>query len=220
MAETLDQILSIEDLKGELRIPDRVTSMDSTLESQRLTAVNFVSQHIGVPLLDRAETVNSIRPEDPEHPLVLRVRGVRSVARVDLWTPAGELRLAPNQRYNAGDLGRLVASHDRFYLWPPVGGWPEILQGSFIEVTVIRGLDFSDHEHEHMALRHAVVLVCRQLFDGYTQIRPTEAFFSIIEPFVKVVTSDTGIPAALSGYILTEAGDFLTAESGDRLVWE
>ena len=52
-----------------------------------------------------------------------------------------------------------------------------MLPNSLIELIVVRGMNAP------AALEAAVVLCVRQLYDGYRDIRPTEAFYALIEPF-------------------------------------
>ena len=52
-----------------------------------------------------------------------------------------------------------------------------VLDNSQIEIVVTRGMTTPP------ALRSAVVLCVRQLYDGYREIRPTEAFYALIDPW-------------------------------------
>ena len=65
-------------------------------------------------------------------------------------------------------------------IYPPTSGWPVVRENSLIEVVVTRGMNTPP------ALRSAVVLCVRQLYDGYREIRPTEAFWAMLEPWRSV----------------------------------
>ena len=82
------------------------------------------------------------------------------------------------------------------------------------------------------ALRSAAVLLVRQLYNGYREIRPTEAFFALIDPFrniagvfkasprviVDPTTSDHARFFGWSDDRLIEAADFSGAATSDSNV--
>ena len=74
-------------------------------------------------------------------------------------------------------LGRLEQGKGGFVIYPPIAGWPEVLADSLIELLVVRGMNAPP------ALLAAVVLCVRQLYNGHRDIRPTEAFWALIDPF-------------------------------------
>ena len=176
MATNALDVVSLATMKSELRIPAAEISHDVLLTGQIAAAVSFVSRHLRVPLLDRAEVFGCSRPSYAATPIILPTVGVRSVNSVKYWLPDGSLREAPGGTIAVDTLGRLV-DHCGFVIYPPADGWPVILANSLIEIVVTRGMDTPP------ALRSAVVLCVRQFYDGYREIRPTEAFYALMRPY-------------------------------------
>ena len=176
MAANALDIVSLAMMKSELRIPAAEVSHDTLLTSQIQNAVSFVSRPLRVPLLDRAEGFRCSRPSYSATPIILPTDGVRSVGSIKYWLPDGSLREAPGGTIALDTLGRLV-DYCGFVIYPPADGWPAVLDGSLIEIVVTRGMDTPP------ALRSAVVLCVRQLYDGYREIRPTEAFYALMSPY-------------------------------------
>ena len=176
MAANALDIVSLATMKDELRIPAAEVSHDVLLTGQIAAAVSFVSRPLRVPLLDRAEGFRCSRPSYAATPIILPTDGVRSVSSVKYWTAAGSLREAPDGTIVVGTLGRLV-EYCGFVIYPPASGWPLVLDNSHIEIVVTRGMDTPP------ALRSAVVLCVRQFYDGYREIRPTEAFYALMRPY-------------------------------------
>ena len=176
MARTALDIVSLAMMKAELRIPAAEIEHNTLLTGQIAAAVSFVSRHLRAPLLDRVEVFRCWRPGDSTAPIVLPTGSVRYVGSVKYWTPGRALREAPDGAIDVDTLGRVVALSG-FQIYPPVGGWPLVLGGSLIEIMLTRGMDTPP------ALRAAVVLCVRQLYDGYREIRPTEAFYGMLRPY-------------------------------------
>ena len=181
MNSALD-VVSLDLIKDELRIPDGVTTQDNLLQTQIEAAVSFVSHGLRGPLVDQDEKYY-LQPPAMDSPLIFASPELKSISGIKYWSPSGSLRLDPDGAIAPGDLGRL--HKERFdrqthSVYGPVAGWPETLHDSLIELTVVRGMDITP---ETAALRSAVILGIRQLYDGYREIRPTEAFMRIVEPF-------------------------------------
>ena len=179
MATDALDVLSLEMVKAELRIPQSETQHDELLTSHVAAGVAFVSKYLRAPLLDRAEGFRCFRPGDSA-PIVLPTNNVRSVSSVRYWTVSGgSLEAAPDGMIPVGSLGRRV-QHGGYVIYPPTSGWPVVLANSLIEIVVTRGMNTPP------ALRSAVALCVRQLYDGYREIRPKEAFWAMIEPWRSV----------------------------------
>lgn len=190
MAATALDVLSLERLKHELRIDPTETSQDSTLIGQIQASVSHVAQSVTVPLLDRTETLY-VRQSPSDRPAFLRATYVKQVSAVRYWTPDGALRLPANASIALADLGRQQPSFTNsaglrlgealgLWVWPPADGWPPVLSGSCFEFDILRGLDIGPEEE---ALVQAVILCCRQLYDGREEIRPTTAYKQFIKPW-------------------------------------
>ena len=176
MATDALDIVSLATMKDELRIPLAETSHDLLLSGQIAASVSFVSRFLRVPLLDRAVTFRCSRPSSAPTPLILSTDGVRSISSVKYWTAAGSLREAPDGTIAVGTLGRQV-EYCGYVIYPPAGGWPLVLDNSLIEIGVTRGQDTPE------ALRAAVVLCVRQIYDGHRRIGTTAAFYALVRPF-------------------------------------
>ena len=179
MATDALDVLSLELLKYELRLPQSEVEHDALLTAQTSAAVAFVSKYLPAPLLDRAEGFRCFRPGDPVAPIVLPTDNVRAVTSASYWTANGSLLDAPDGVVAVGTLGRTLDSGG-FVIYPPVTGWPEVLDNSKMVIVVKRGMDTPP------ALRSAVMLCVRQLYDGYREIRPREAFWAMLEPWRSV----------------------------------
>ena len=165
-----------------LRVLHPLDTQTDLLKNQIEAAVSFVSHGLKGPLVDRTEKYY-LPPPSGEEPLIFASPMMKSVTEIRYWSPSGSLRLDPDGAIAPGDLGRL---HKERYDWqthsvyPPAAGWPETLSNSLFELKVVRGLDITP---ETAALRSAVILCVRQLYDGYREIRPTEAFMRITAPY-------------------------------------
>ena len=161
MNSALD-VVTIDLIKDELRIPDGVTSQDNLLQNQIEAAVSFVSHGLRGPLVDQDEKYY-LQPPAMDSPLIFASPAFKEISGIKYWSPSGSLRLDPDGAIAPGDLGRL---HKERYDWqthsvyPPSAGWPETLHDSLIELTVVRGMDITP---ESAALRTAVILCVRQL---------------------------------------------------------
>ena len=176
MAVNALDIVSLATMKSELRIENE-TAHDILLTGQIASAVSFVSAPLRAPLLDRAEGFRCWRPSDPKHPIVIPTTNVRRVSSLQYWATDGNLGAYPSGSIDVSTLGRLQQSEGGFAIYPPVTGWPVVLDNSLIEIVLIRGLTTPP------ALRSAVMLCVRQLYDGYREIRSTEAFWAMLEPW-------------------------------------
>ena len=160
MADTALDVLPLADLKQELRID--TDDFDSRLTRNIESAVAFVAREIGFPLIDRVESIRCWRPATTE-PLCIRgERVVEEVGDVSYWTPAGELRADPDGTVAAADLGRVDIQPNRLTIYPPAAGWPEILDGSWLLVSLTRAFPADDWPD----VRHAVILTCRAFYNA------------------------------------------------------
>ena len=182
MAASATDVISVARIKDELRIPAGTDSQDDLIQNQIEAAVSFVSSVLRAPMVDRDERY-FLPPVTGDGALIFASPMLKSITEIKYWTSGGSLRLDPDGTIQAADLGRL---HFGRYDWqthsqfPPAVGWPQTLADSLLEIKVVRGMDITPGT---AALRSAVVLCVRQLYDGYRQIRPTEAFLQIVKPF-------------------------------------
>ena len=188
MAAAGTDIVSLNEIKTELRLGGDTdgsraayTERDDLLTAQIDAAVSFVSKSISSPLVDVTETLH-IPPQQGVLALWFPARHVKSLGDpIRYWSPSGALRDEPDGTIAVSDLGRRFQRTEHMYeIWPPADGWPETLGNSLLQIQLKRGLDLDDTTQ---ALKQAVILCVRQLFDGYREIRPTEAFYALITPW-------------------------------------
>ncbi len=189
MAKMATDLVSIDRLKQELRLGGATAESraafqehDALLAAQIDAAVSFVAREIDAPLVETTQTLY-VQPATGQHPLVFDVRALKRVSRFQYWSLSGALRQAPDGSIRVQDLGRLVLAGFRggsHGLYPPATGWPAVRAGSLFRLEVARGLEMTE---QTMALRQAIVLCVRQLYDGYGEIRPTAAFYALIQPW-------------------------------------
>ena len=74
-------------------------------------------------------------------------------------------------------MGRHGKAGDAYVVYPPSTGWPEVLSNSKIEFVLQQGVDMTAASR---AIAQAVILLVRQLYDGYREIRKTEAFYALL----------------------------------------
>ena len=181
MAATPVDVVSLEAMKLELRIEPDETDHDAMLTAQIGAAVSFVGRAIKEPLVDVTDTLKCPRPSG-DAAVVLYASAITAVTSVRYWTTDGSLRAAPDGTVDIATLGRREA-FDRGRCtrqYPPADGWPETLSSSRVWFDVTRGFVLED---KHESIKQAIILCVRQLYDGSIQIRPTEAFFSFIDPW-------------------------------------
>ena len=180
MPSTALEVLSLADAKAQLRVT--VDDHDALITGHIEAAVDFVAKKTHIPLLDETYTVDVERPVS-DRPMVfgwgvLDIMGVISVA---YWEPTQELREAPTGSIDVADLGRLDYMRnytgDRWYLWPPAAGWPEVLGNSLIKLELKRSVT-----DVPPGLRTAVLLAVRQLYEGFYEIRMTNTMFTFMKP--------------------------------------
>jgi len=191
VAEAVD-IVSLDQVKTELRLGGDTTASrttfsahDDLLTQHIQAAVSFVEGETGLVLLNRQEIQLFRGPAGSlEWPLVLEdVRDIVSVDRIRYWTPSASLSGGPDGNIPSDSL-RLVTRQAGWMfhpvVYPPADGWPAVRKGSKFEVQFTTGRAIADIPP---AVISGIVLCIRQLYDGYREIRPTEAFYSLIRPW-------------------------------------
>ena len=182
------EVVSVADIKAELRITD-YNGHDSLLSNQIAAAVSFVSRSTTRTILEETRKVQCLLPLTLT-PIRLRLFDIISVEAFKYWSADGALRDDTDGTLEVDDLGRRgyldpTAPVPRYEIWPPADGWPEALPASRAQITLKFGID--DAADIPPSLRQAVILGVRQLYDGYREIRPTEAFYALIAPWRRFV---------------------------------
>lgn len=158
--------LPLATAKSELRVHEANTDMDDVIGGQIVAAVSIIENDASVPLTDQTITVPACGKGTS--PLYLgRISAPQDVVKVAYWTPGAGRGMPPDGDVQTADLGRFAAdpyargSSKVMCLYPPVAGWPAADRDEFL-VDVSRGLRAADHP----ALRQAIILMVRHLFDG------------------------------------------------------
>ncbi len=174
------EVVSLAQIKAELRLDADDTSQDDLLTQQVGAAVEFISGVIDRPILAESKVLYCPPPvAGSKAPLYIRGDSLTGISSIKYWTADGELRSEPDGTIEPADLGRFVSGHvSPNAIYPPVTGWPAALQGSCYEVNATR--QFTRYA---MGLPQAVILCVRQFYNGYREIRPTEAFYALIEQY-------------------------------------
>ena len=171
MASSADDILTVDELKEELRIPASSTAQDDLLQRHIDSAISFISHGQPAPLLDASTTIR-VEPATGDSPLTFRAVGVREVTEIRYWSTSVALRDAPDETIPLADLGRVEQDRRDVSVYGPVDGWPETLTGSIFEVEIVRGI----RDKDIPGYRAAVASFVRHAYDGFREIRPTESF--------------------------------------------
>ena len=173
-------VIHLSLMKQELRISTTDTSQDDLIEFQIGASISYFEKDLGVPVLDRKGSLRAERPfANSESPICFRTKRIRTLSGVRYWTETDELRLEPTGTISTADLGRSGYGADGYYyIYPPDGGWPVILDDSYLIADVVTGW-----EPTPPGLRQALILGVRQLYEGHDEIRPTHAMLIIADPF-------------------------------------
>ena len=116
-------------------------------------------------------------------PIPIEARALKEVSRIRYWSENGALRTDPTESVDTNDIGRIDSKDEPWNLvYPPASGWPDRLENSLFELQVVRGIDIDD---ETEALKQALVLLVRQLYDGFHEFTATNAVMALIAPWRK-----------------------------------
>ena len=180
MASSGVDIVSVADMKQQLRIPTGSVKHDAMIGRQIEQAASFIAAAIDRPIVAENETFEIEPAADSDGALFIPGRYVSAVSEIRYWTPAGTLRLDPDG--TIANLGRFRAAGARgAYQWPPAGGWPETLDGSRYELDITR--EFDPATKAARAIAAALVVLVRQLYDGHREMRRTHAVNSLLDPY-------------------------------------
>ncbi len=141
MPATALEVLPLETMKAELRIPVDESDHDTMLSGQIARAVAFVAQHTGLPLVDELATY-SAPPPAQDCPLCIgNVRNALEVREVKYWSSAEAFRAEADEEIAVADVGRLETRNgNQLFLYPPADGWPEVPVGTCFQVKIRRGV--------------------------------------------------------------------------------
>ena len=180
MATAAISIVTLQIMKSELRIPATITDHDLIIEGQIRSAVSWVSEATGHPLVDVTKKVY-VCPRGDSAPILIETRFAKSLSSIKYWDSNGALNMEANAILGGGFLSNRVFGVA--YIYPPDNGWPEILTGSSFEITIIEGYDITVISE---VLKHAVILLVRDLYTGIRDEKSDSKIYSMIRPFIGV----------------------------------
>ena len=191
MPSVATDILSVEAAKLSLRIDG--SDADADLEASIAAAVAWCETYASKPLLDRTVTTHVRRPIPASEPLCLPSIYVKSITRIEYWTPAQALREGPAGTVMVGPSDPPEATDDpigrrevvnRYFtaVYPPAAGWPEVLTDSRLRVVWVEGFDGDPAGID--GIRKAVTLMTGAIFDGTVDPAHRIAAHGMLQPFV------------------------------------
>ena len=178
MASGANDIVTLERMKTELRIPATITDHDLIIEGQIKSAISWVSEATGHPLIDITKKIYDC-PYGAS-PILISTHFAKSLSGIKYWDSDGSLNAGPNATLTGSYLTNRILGIASVY--PPDEGWPDILAGSLFEITLIEGYDITS---ESEALEHGVILLVRDLYTGVRDERTDSIIYSIIDPFIR-----------------------------------
>ena len=139
MASGASDIVTLARMKTELRIPATITDHDLIIEGQINSAISWVSESTGHPLIDVTKNVYECPYGD--EPILISTHFAKSLTRIKYWDADGDLNSAPNMTLSGATLQNRIFGIASIY--PPATGWPDILTGSRFEITIVEGFDIT-----------------------------------------------------------------------------
>ena len=175
-----DTFLPLPALRDELRVPAGVTEGDPRLQRHRAAAISWMEGFLGQPILDRTEAVfRACVPRRQDRVEGIRRPYVRRLTAIRYWETGGESE-APDGALTGGNLPRYVPLPDEsgITVFAPAGGWPEMVEEAGIWIVMEVGLPESHRFAD--AVRDAGVAFVRNRWNGTRDVRPTDAFVSLL----------------------------------------
>ena len=161
---TLDEILTLSDLKRELRI--RSAFHDPLLERHRASAIGHVSALISRPLVSRSGVeLLADAPCRGDDILVFRARDVVGAGGALPVHYRAQASARGPARDATIDAGGVAVSAGAVEAWPPADGWPAMRAEVGVGVIVDVGVA-SEVVAAHPQWGQAAVLVARELYEG------------------------------------------------------
>ena len=211
MAASALDILSLAELKAELRIAAEESEHDSLLIGHIGAAVAFVGRFLRAPLVDSIERHRCTTP-GTDRPLAIRADHVQSLSAIRYWPDGTALREEPST-IAVADLGRREQVGKWYCIYPPADGWPEAETGSMLEVDLTRSILLTPRT---VALRQAVILCARALYDAEPMIKPTASMYALIFPWRRLDADPPGTLVTVLDEEPSATGPFYLLASEDE----
>ena len=216
-------VLSVDEMKMELRIPSEVIDHDQLIERHISSAVAEITGYLHRPIVDTTKWTAAAKPSMIMNPVAWIGYPTRSVGSIHYWLPGQTSAENPNGHLSFQDLGRSLRGRTRWqhFRYPPSTGWPTTAPNSPLVIEYIDGLHIDSH---NFMIKQAIVLLCRSFYDG-SQMKNLEhssrAAYNLVrslkrEPVSFVETMTLGIAPDSDGARL-RWGDGSLIEWGDDI---
>ena len=214
MVASATDIVSLERVRYELRIPDHDTDHDSFLEMLINSAVHELEADLGFPLINK-EATRTVVFSQSDTSIRFREPLLRTVTSVEYQSPATDairglypsLVTATGWAFSGGVLY-------------PRGGWPDAAFNSY-RLTAELGIVSNDPLlHAYSA---AAVLLIRSMYNGDMMVREDSAYERLIRPLRRLLDFEWTIIGPGSGQTPEpEAGASLPSGTDVRrsLMWD
>ena len=192
-ATTALEVVSLEEIKDELRLGSD-ESQDAMITAQVEAAVSWLEKYIGRSIVQATVGTRSMVkffPLTNDRPISFIAKDFISLTSSEYWPLTAHITDEPIA-IDADDLGPIRRSN---WMWHNSSGpvrlwnqflkdtstiWPgEILQDTDIVITYLSGIDLDVAQ----ALKQSVIVLVRQFYDGYAELRPNHAVMSLARPF-------------------------------------
>lgn len=187
MAATALDIISLDRAKEQLQVDTVSDAVDRNVTDAVKGSVDYIQKTLGIPLIDRNLYLFCRPPFNADHPIAWdkKNRYVSSIASIEYWTAAGNLREEADGSIDTSDLGRLLRYYNERYderyivgVYPPEGGWPDVLSYSGFNVKLVESITKVPD-----AIMSAIILRARGIYEGYEETIDSPQFNSLIDNY-------------------------------------
>lgn len=207
MPRRASEVLPLERLKAELRIPESESSEDVLLAYVTDAAVSHVGRWLRRPLVDEVRTVQTyaVPGAGTTYPARFCAPWFLSVIRVRYWTPGQEANAMPGGVIESGGLGRIVHSTTDPWVsvYPGDQGWPDIESRHGLLIECVAGW-----RAVPPVIVQAAVLAARLFYDGANEIKPSHTLHALIRGYRSRIPSGPFM-----------SGGVVSLSDGNRLLW-
>ncbi len=154
---------------------------DADVSAAIKAAISYIERYVGA-LVDRDVTFLMDRPLCADDPIVLPFNRVKAVKKMETWATDASLRDDPAD-IDVSTLGRIENIPWNTEIWPPEGGWPEILENSQFRITLTLGWKTAEEIPGLDGIRAALILQAGVYYDGILEDTHRKAIMALITPF-------------------------------------
>ena len=177
-----DTFLPLTRMRDELRVPAGVSEGDNRLLAHRDGAIAWIENYTGQPVIDRSEAVFRPCPPVGQGRIeAVRRPHIRSVEAIRYWETGGESE-APDGALTDDDIPRYVSLPDDagVTIFAPSNGWPQMVADAGVWIVLKAGI--AETHRFASTVRDAGIAYIRHQWNGAREVRPTDAFVSLLRP--------------------------------------